>query len=95
MTQSHPELAIGLQCCTRKLAIGWGRNLAGHEGYRTEYEAQICHCNEGWWSSSTEKVTVIMDDSDLLAIVTCHRLGTQQKYSKIFFCVFTNLCKGL
>ena len=25
-----------LQCCTRKLTIGWGRNLAGHEGCRTE-----------------------------------------------------------
>ena len=23
MTQSHLELAIGLQCCTRKLPIGW------------------------------------------------------------------------
>ena len=27
-----------LWCHTRKLAIGWGRNLAGHEGCRTEYQ---------------------------------------------------------
>ena len=71
-----------------QVAIGCGRNWAGHEGCGTDNKGilRLGYAKDG--CCCAERVAWIV-------IVTCHKLGTQQKYSGIFFFVFTNLCKGL